>query len=338
MLMSIRYAFRNPARWRRPPHQLYNRILDQIEWAEQVGFDRVALAEHHVSDDNFLPSLLPIATAIAARTKRMLIGTEIFLLPLHHPVRLAEDVAVLDIVSGGRFEWGVAAGYREAEYGAMGMKLSQRPGRMEEGIEIIRKCWTEEAFSYDGKYYQLHDVRMTPKPITPGGPKLILGAASPAAARRAARLGDDMLPTDPALWDVYHEEREKLGRPVPRRTFPAWHPNSLHVTEDPERDWEILREHARFDMAQYAKWGLTGVSSFGDMALTDETLRMASTVWTPEQMLEHCLAWQRDFPHWTFCFYPLWPGMDPEMAQSSLELIAGKVLPELHKARAAAGQ
>lgn len=338
MLVSLRYAFRNPARWHRDPHQLYNRLLDQIAWAESVGFDRVALAEHHVSDDNFLPSLLPIATAIAARTKKMLIGTEIFLLPLHHPVRLAEDVAVLDIVSGGRFEWGVAAGYRDAEYGAMGMKLSQRPGRMEEGIEIIRKCWTEEAFDYDGKYYQLRDVRMTPKPHTPGGPKLILGAASEPAARRAARIGDGMMPTDPALWAPYNDERVKLGRPVVENAQPPWQPNCLHVTEDPERDWPILREHAKFDMEQYARWGLTGVSSFGDMEISDETLLTANAVWTPQQMLDQCLAWQRDYPHWTFCFYPVWTGMDPEMAQSSLELIATKVLPELHKARAAAGR
>jgi alkanesulfonate monooxygenase SsuD/methylene tetrahydromethanopterin reductase-like flavin-dependent oxidoreductase (luciferase family) len=116
MFMSIRYSIRNPPEWALPSGYLYNRILDQIEWAEQAGFDRAAVCEHHFAGDGFLPSLLPMAAAIAARTKRILIGTEILLLPLHHPVRVAEDAAFVDIISGGRFELAVGAGYREEEY------------------------------------------------------------------------------------------------------------------------------------------------------------------------------------------------------------------------------
>ena len=118
-----------------------------------------------------------------------------------------------------------------------------------------------------------------------------------------------------------------------RKAYPANLPVFLHVTEDPERDWELLRPHAIYEMQEYQSWGLTGASSYGDMELSDETLRAANAVLTPEQMLKTVLGFQRDFPHCTMSFYTLLAGMDPEMAQSSLELIAQRVLPALHKAR-----
>ena len=92
MLMSIRYNFRNPQPWARDSGYLYNRILDQIEWADQVGFDRITFAEHHFLDEGFLPAWMPMMAAVAARTRRVLLGAEILLLPLHHPVRLAEGL------------------------------------------------------------------------------------------------------------------------------------------------------------------------------------------------------------------------------------------------------
>lgn len=333
MQISIRYNFRNPPQWARPSDQFYNRLLDQIEWADRAGFDRVALAEHHFCDDGFLSSLLPMAAAIAARTTRMRIGFEISLLPLYNPVRYAEDATLVDIISGGRLEIGVAAGYRHAEYEGLGMKLSERPGRMEEGLEILRKCWTEEEFSFEGKYFQLKNVRLMPRPVTPGGPKIIVGAGSRPAALRAARLGDDMNPMDNALWDVYYTERERLGRPVERLDHPDRSPLFVHVTEHPERDWEIIRPHVAYELEQYGAWGLTGASSFGSMQPTEETLRGLATVLTPDAFREMVLQWQRDYPHAIMGFYTLMAGMDPEMAQSSLELIAERVLPDLRAAR-----
>lgn len=333
MLISIRYNFRNPPEWARPSDDLYNRVLDQIEWADQAGFDRVALAEHHFLDEAFLPSLLPVAAAIAGRTKQMLIGTEIFLLTLHHPVRVAEDAAIVDIISRGRFALSVGAGYREEEFAGMGMERRQRVGRMEEGLQILRKCWTEEEFSFDGKYYQLNNVRMMPKPVQPGGPQLILGAGSVPAAKRAARLADDMMPTDFSLWDVFYDECEKLGRPRERKPYPDDQPAFVHVTEDPDRDWEIIRPHAVYEVKQYEAWGMFNASTYGDLQMSDETLRAIHAVWTPEQMLERVLSWQRNFPHCIFSFAPILAGMDPVMAESSLELIAHKVLPALHAAR-----
>ena len=333
MLISIRYNFRNPPRWARPSAWLYNRVLDQIEWADKAGFDRITLPEHHFLDEAFLPGVLVVAAAVAARTKSVLIDTEILLAPLHHPVRLAEDAALVDILSNGRFAMTVAAGYRPEEYEGLGMKLSERGGRMEECLQILKKCWTEEEFSWDGKYYQLKNVRMTPKPAQPGGPKVFLGGGSEPVARRAAHLADGMQPMVPSMWDAYFDELEKLGRPAERRPIPPRPPPYVHVTETPERDWEILRPHALYEMEQYQAWGMMKSSSYGEGQVSDEQLRKSHAIWTPEQAKEVLLQRQKDWPDSIFSFAPILAGQDPEMAQSSLELIATHVLPELHALR-----
>lgn len=329
MLVSIRYNFRNPAAWARPSSWLYRHALDQIAWADTAGFDRVTFPEHHFLEEGFLPSLMPICAAVAARTRNMVIGTEILLLPLHHPVRLAEDAAIVDIISEGRLELTVAAGYRKEEYAGMGLRLGERVGRMEECLQILRKCWTEDRFSFAGKYYRLRDVSVFPKPVQARGPRLILGGSSPSVAVRAARYADGMQPMDPTLWDIYHAELERLGRPLPRQPVPQRRPPFLHVCEDPERDWEILRPHAQYEVSQYAAWGMAGAATYGDLGSDDHLLRQSHAVWTPEEALSYLRSQQAEFPGSTFSFAPILAGMDPDMAQASLELIASRILPVL---------
>ena len=117
------YDFRNPPAWKRPYDQLYGEIFEQIAWAEQHGFEDVWLSEHHFIEDGYSPALLPIAAAIAARTKKIRIGTSVMLLPFHHPVRLAEDAATVDVISGGRFELGVGTGYKVEEFSGFAMAI-----------------------------------------------------------------------------------------------------------------------------------------------------------------------------------------------------------------------
>jgi alkanesulfonate monooxygenase SsuD/methylene tetrahydromethanopterin reductase-like flavin-dependent oxidoreductase (luciferase family) len=126
MKFGLIYDFRNPAPWRRPWVELYARMLDQIVEAEELGFDHVWLTEHHFVDDGYLPSIVPVAGAIAARTKRIRIGSDIMILPFQDPVRIAEDLAVVDILSGGRFDLGVGQGYRAEEFRAIGMDRRER--------------------------------------------------------------------------------------------------------------------------------------------------------------------------------------------------------------------
>lgn len=138
------YDFRNPPRWRQDPTGLYRAIVDQIVRAERLGWDDVWLSEHHFIDDDYTPSMLPLACAIAARTQRIHIGTSVLLLPLHDPLRVAEDAATVDVMSGGRLELGVAGGYRLAEFRGFDVATGSRASRMEEAVPLLRALLSGE--------------------------------------------------------------------------------------------------------------------------------------------------------------------------------------------------
>jgi alkanesulfonate monooxygenase SsuD/methylene tetrahydromethanopterin reductase-like flavin-dependent oxidoreductase (luciferase family) len=126
------YDFRNPAQWRQPPDRLYREILDQIAWGENNGFDDVWLSEHHFIEDGYLPSILPAAAAIAARTNRIRIASGVLLMPFHNPIRLAEDIATVDVISGGRFELGVGIGFKREEFAGFGVSSKERGARTDQ--------------------------------------------------------------------------------------------------------------------------------------------------------------------------------------------------------------
>ena len=186
--------------------------LEQIERSEALGYDSIWVSEHHFTEDGYLPSGLLFLAAVAARTRRVRLGTLVLLLPLHHPLRVAEDAAVLDLISGGRVDLGVAAGYRAEELRAFGVAAKERGKRMEESLSILQSAWRQEAFSFEGEYFQLEDVNVTPKPLQQPFP-LYMGGGSKAAMRRAARFGCHLLPPpSKELIEAYHQELEKHGR------------------------------------------------------------------------------------------------------------------------------
>ena len=167
--------------------------IAEAELAEACGFHGFFFGEHHQDRDGFLPSPLIVCSAVAARTKRIQIGTSVLLLPLHHPLHVAEDVVTLDVVSGGRFVLGVGLAYQEADFRAFGIDKKHRVGRFEEAIQILEKSWTGEPFTHKGKHFDIEDVRVLPRPIQRPGPPLWLGAWVPAAIERAGRLGDALV-------------------------------------------------------------------------------------------------------------------------------------------------
>src|SRR5467141_3408186 len=146
------YDFRNPAQWRQPADRLYREILDQIAWGENNGFDDVWLSEHHFIEDGYLPSVLPVAAAIAARTKRIRIAPGVLLMPFHNPMRLAEDIAVVDVISGGRLELGVGAGYKLEEFESFGVPFNERGSRTNEALGIIRRLLSGETVTFKSEF------------------------------------------------------------------------------------------------------------------------------------------------------------------------------------------
>ena len=168
----------------------------EAELAEQCGFDFCLVGEHHQDPDGFLPSPFLLLAAIAARTERLRLGTGVLLLPLQHPFKVAEDAATLDVISNGRCILGVGAGYQPRDFTPFGVPPTQRGSLLDEGLQIIRACWTEEAFSFRGRHFTLQDVSQRPRPVQKPHPPIWVGGSSQKALERAARWGDAWV-TDP---------------------------------------------------------------------------------------------------------------------------------------------
>jgi probable F420-dependent oxidoreductase len=199
---------------------MVDEVIAEAQQAERCGFDSFFLTEHHQEPAGYLPSPLPLAAAVAARTSTIRIGTGIVILPLYHPTRLAEDCAVLDIISKGRLILGVGQGYQEGDFAAYGLKVSERVSLFEEGIEILRRAWTEEKVYFTGKRHTLHNVMVTPKPVQKPHPPIWVAALGDEPVKRAGRLGDALLADSFQLADrlkrrvaLYRATAESRGRP-----------------------------------------------------------------------------------------------------------------------------
>src|SRR5215475_5957095 len=192
--LGVAYDFRNPPASGMSHQSLYAAIMDQVSWLDGLGLDLVWFTEHHFVEDGYLPSWIPVASAMAARTKHVRFSCDVCLLPFNHPVRLAEDLAVLDNISDGRVEIGVGMGYAHHEFRGFGLPLSRRVSLTDEGIAVLRRAFTGERFSFEGKRYSFRDVRITPGYVQAGGPPLWIAAMSRGGAERAARYRTNFLP------------------------------------------------------------------------------------------------------------------------------------------------
>ena len=172
--------------------QIYAQALELAERAERLGLDSVWVSEHHFVDDGYLPALLPLCAAIAARTERVQIGTGVVLTPLYDPLHLAEDAAVTDLISGGRLILGIGLGWRAEEFEAFGVPLAERVPRTLASIDTMRRAWRGD-LAPGGARQERPGVRVRPLPSQPGGPPLWIGASAEAAIRRAGRVADGFM-------------------------------------------------------------------------------------------------------------------------------------------------
>jgi len=230
-------AIGDPPRGEHLPQRI-DEVCAEAQLAEQVGFDVILVGEHHQHRDGFLPSPLIVSTAVAVRTHKIRIGTGILLLPLYHPVHVAEDAATLDIISNGRLILGVGMGYQAGDFEAFSIPPSQRVSRMEEGIDIIRACWTQDTFSYDGKRFRLDNVAVYPKPIQRPHPPIWVGAMADESIRRAAQDGDAWVA------ETRQQAETEYGPEVLAAYKYYWQSNSLSFQEQ--------RSEAEFSIAKMA--------------------------------------------------------------------------------------
>jgi alkanesulfonate monooxygenase SsuD/methylene tetrahydromethanopterin reductase-like flavin-dependent oxidoreductase (luciferase family) len=295
-------------------------MLEQSRWADQQGFDSIGFSEHHASEDGYLPSPLIAATAAAAVTSSARIKVAALLLPLYELPRLAEDLAIVDHISGGRLDLIVGVGYRPEEYALHGNPFANRFSALERGVEFLRRAWTGEPFEHDGR-----TVHVTPAPMRPGGPPIYMGGSSPGSARRAARVADGYFPVSDVFEQAYLDECAALGKqPGPCRGTKG--PMFVHVSEDPDRDWASIAPHALHETNSYGRW----LAAAGDVgpyaeAADADSLRASGNylVLTPPECVELARA------QGELTLHPLMGGLSPEIAARSLALVESRVLPEL---------
>jgi natural product biosynthesis luciferase-like monooxygenase protein len=195
--------------------EIYDQTLDIAQAAEELGFEAIWLAEHHFTEYGICASIPVLGAAIAMRTSRIRIGSGICVLPFHDPRRVAEDYAMLDVLSGGRLDFGMGRGYQPAEFAAMGANMDESRGRFEESVEIIDGLWNNESFSYHGKYWNFDDLALHPRPIQQPIP-MWAAAVSPESFDNAADRNLKILsapqitPLDRIRTD-FNRYRERLG-------------------------------------------------------------------------------------------------------------------------------
>ena len=328
MNYGLWYDFRNPAPWRQPFDVFYRDTLKQIREADTLGFDSIWLTEHHFCDDGYTPSPLVLAGAIGAQSGRLRVGTNLMLLPLHNPVRLAEDAATLSLATGGRFDLGLGIGYRQLEFDQFGRRLSHRPSMMEEGVEIIRRAWTGEPVNFSGRRFSVADLPITPAPVVP--PKLLLGGMAEPAIARAARIGDGFLCTGGLGLDLYCEALASQGRPAAdgNIVLGCW----AIIAEDPEAEAARIGEHVRYQANEYIRWGAFGPPDETPLFETaaDAVQNGLYELWDADLAVAKLRALQKDYPMISdIHFWAQFPGESLASGSARMRYIADRVLPRL---------
>jgi probable F420-dependent oxidoreductase len=225
----------------------YRESLEEVTRAEELGFDSVWMEEHHSVTNHYWPSPLTVLAGYATRTSKMVLGTDILVAPFHHPVRLAEDVAMLDVMSGGRVVVGIAIGYKPDEFALYGVDLERRGARFEEQLAILRGLWTQDRFSFEGRYYKV-EGRLEPKPVARPHPPLWIGGWGDLTLRRAATLADNWIPGPTADLarlvegkKTFLEKRREAGRTAPITEWPLT--RDLIIAETDRKARELAEEH-----------------------------------------------------------------------------------------------
>ncbi|HEX6208026.1 MAG TPA: LLM class flavin-dependent oxidoreductase [Actinomycetota bacterium] len=315
----------------------YRDVVELARLAERVGFDSVWVSEHHGAGDGYMPSLLPVLGALAAVTDRVLLGTGVMLAPFHDPLRLAEDAATVDLLSDGRLILGLGLGWREEEFRMWGIPIGERLRRTTETVEILRKAWTGERFSHEGRVFSYDRVRITPPPAREGGPPIYLGGFAEAPVRRAGRLGDGYIVSRSVL-DVVHrnlawaeegarkagKDPSDLGFAILRNAFVAR-----------EGAWEAILPGVSHQLGVYPAWGAgadTPDRPFEVHPPDEETMRSVTTAGTPKEVVGDLRPFVDAFgarrdSHLILRLH--YPGMDRETAAAAIELFAADVLPAL---------
>ncbi|MFJ2768274.1 LLM class flavin-dependent oxidoreductase [Streptomyces sp. NPDC087300] len=319
----VRFNLVDPAATPASLNERYQAALEMAAYADDRGISTIQTEEHHGAENNWLPSPFAFAGAVFGATRRIAVTVSAIIGPLHDPLRLAEDIAVLDLLSGGRLVTVAGIGYRPEEYEQSGVEWKRRGKLQDELLETLLAAWTGEPFTYRDR-----TVRITPRPFTQPHPMLLVGGSSKAAARRAARLGLPFFPSAhlPDLEAYYNEQLAEHGTEG-WTMMPAAETPLLHIADDPDRAWAEHGKHFLHEARTYASWQNEDIhSAVKSAATTVEELRAEGVyrILTPEE----CVTYAKGETG-SLILHPLSGGMPVDEGWRSLHHFCENVLPRL---------
>lgn len=328
----------------RPPgsdenyEQVYDESVKLAQLAEQAGFDVVWTSEHHFFDDGYSPSVLPLSAALAQATDTIDIGTGIALAPLYDPVRLAEDAATVDLISGGRFRLGLANGYMDQEFDVFGVDKSTRGTRVVETVELCRRAWTEGSFSFDGEIFQYEDLRVEPTP-SDGGPDVYLGGTSEHAVERAVRRADGHIgivysDEDYSYRSSFAQFIDNVDQMEGRvdEDFTIALMQYTHVNDSVETAWDQLLPSLVYSRRKYAEHADGRDASEWVLRRMDkerrQRLRNGALVGDPDTVIEQLRAYDTAVDGELHVIARMWhPLLDYETHAEAIRLFGEEVIP-----------
>jgi alkanesulfonate monooxygenase SsuD/methylene tetrahydromethanopterin reductase-like flavin-dependent oxidoreductase (luciferase family) len=325
------------------PARRFAEMVEQVRLIRRLGFDSIWGGEHHATPGYHYFPLLPLLQRLAAEADGLSIGTNLILLPLHNPVEVAEVGAFLDVITGGRFLLGVGLGYRPEEFAIFGVPMAERVSRLTEGIEIIRRLWTEDGVTHHGRHWRLDGVTIRPRPLQEPRPPILVGSQVPAGIARAARIADGWLVVPvPTVHEFAAQAAEFAGARAAAGLPPSRYVGRLlEVACAPDEDTAIRRA-APYLLAKYAaylSWGIPGIT-LEPGAPPEAQLRQLAVdrfaIGSPAQVVDALLAQYRaGVTHLTMRLS--WPGMPQDDVLAGIELLGRAVLPEVRRRVGAGG-
>ncbi len=313
--------------------QVQEHLRQRAELAASCNFDGLFAAQHYLTGPSasMVQPLVLLAYA-AGLAPHMYLGTSVFLLPLHHPIEVAEQIASLDVLCGGKLLFGIGLGYREQEFTAFGVDKASRRQRAREAMELIRRLWVEDNVTFSGRFFQVRDATIRPKPIQQPGPPVLVGADTLATVSRVPELGDHWIASRrhsitflrqalPAYQDAL-ARRDKPFKGVPMF-------RDLCVAEKAAEAEERIRKAYEATYQLYHRWGQPGEPY--DLPF-HELKRERLLVGSPDQVRDQVLAYHSEFGTDFMWFFVHWPGMDPAWTLETVRLFGEEVIPQLRKA------
>ncbi len=323
--------FRMPPGAALAPAEFYAAMLRQAEFADQAGLDSIWLTEHHFTDDGYLSAVMPTLAAIGARTRRVTLGTYVLLAPFYHPLRLAEDAAAIDVISNGRLRLGIGSAYRAEEFDGFQTSRATRLGRTLETIEILRRAWTGERFSFAGKHFQFNDVRVLPRPVSQPHPEILWAGMTRRAIERGAELGLSFA-CNLGLREValYRERLAALGRDPAQ--FSIVNSRIVYVADTAEAAWRDIEGPAMYQAELYGKWLGAAAGPDQNWIRPDaERIQRGAILGPPAEVASKLNELAATNLMTEIILSMQLPGLAPAKAMRSLERFAAEVLPAIRR-------